>query len=296
MSFSRAQVAYLQLRRRLTAYVSADVLPDITIEPPKDAADELAFLRLVAWSYTVLHETAKLSLGVLRHLPPLRERSGALLPHVRALRTWTSHNLALESKTDVATIRSAIAWFRANCGTGTPSSAANWAQCFDVLLNDISTLLEQAVKACDAFEDPVDGKGLKEEFERRLERSWEGFQFDSFVEAACNLLGYSGLDVVPFRNKHLQAWRDIVALSEPDAIDKNLTKRVEADVLLYMGDAAPLTGTEFQALLSLSTGQEIRACLSVFRGNSMTDRKVLIDHIYNVTRGEAGSAGPADDG
>ncbi|WP_159086628.1 hypothetical protein [Burkholderia sp. NRF60-BP8] len=201
----------------------------------------------------------------------------------------------MDSKTDVATIRSAIAWFRANCGTGTPSSAANWAQCFDVLLDDISTLLEEAVKACDAFEDPVDGKGLKEEFERRLERSWEGFRFDTFVDAACNLLGYSGLDVVSFRNKNLQAWRDIVAFSEPDAIDQNLTKRVEADVLLYMGDAAPLTGTEFRTLLALSTGPEIRACLSAFRGSSMTDRKALMDHLYEVTRRETSSAGAAED-
>lgn len=295
MSFSRAHVAYLQLRRRLTACVSEDVLRDVTIEPPKDRVDELAFLRLVAWSYTVLHETAKLSLGVLRHLPPLRDQSGTLLPHVRALRTWTSHNLAFDSKTDVATIRSAIAWFRANCGTGTPSTDAHWSQCFDVLSNDIATLLEQAVRACDAFEDPIDGKGLKEEFERRLERNWEGFRFDAFVEAACKLLGYSGVDVVPFRNKHLKAWRDVVELSEPDAICPNLTKRVEADVLQLMGEAAPLTGEEFQAFLALSTVREIRACLSAFRGASAADRKPLLDHIVNVAAGESTSTEPVGD-
>lgn len=294
MSFSRAQVAYLQLRRRLTGCVSEDTLPDVTIEPPKDPVNELAFLRLVAWSYTVLHETAKLSLGILRHLPPLRDRLGPLLPHVRALRTWTSHNLAFDSKTDLATIRSATAWFRTNCGTGTPSTDAHWSQCFDVLSNDIATLLQQAISACDAFEDPTDGKGLKEEFERRLERNWEGFRFDSFVEAACKLLGYSGIDVVPFRNKHLQAWRSVVELSEPDAIDANLTKRVEADVLHHMGEAAPFTGAELQALLGLSEAQEIRACLSAFSGACVADRKSLLDHIVTVAAGEPTSTGPAD--
>lgn len=295
MSFSRAHVAYLQLRRRLTACVSEGVLPDITIEPPKNPVDELAFLRLVAWSYTVLHETAKLSLGVLRHLPPLRDRSGPLLPHVRALRTWTSHNLAFNSKSDVVTIRSAIAWFRANCGTGTPSTNEHWSQCFDVLSSDIASLLEQAVNACDAFEDPIDGKGLKEEFERRLERNWEGFRFDAFVEAACKLLGYAGVDVVSFRNKQLRAWREVVELSEPDAICTNLTKRVEADLLHLMGEAAPLTGEEFQALLALSTSQEIRECLSSFRGASVADRKSLMDHIVEVAEGNSSSTEPTGD-
>jgi hypothetical protein len=297
MSFSRAQVAYLQLRRRLAACMAVDVLPDITIEPPRDPVDELAFLRLVAWTYTVLYETAKLSLGILRHLPPLRNRSGTLLPHVRALRTWTSHNLAFDSKTDIATIRSATAWFQYSCGAGTPLTIANWSKCFDVLLNDIATLLEQAVQACDAFEDPTDGKGLKEEFERRLERNWEGFRFDAFIEAACKLLGYSGVDVVSFRNKHLQDWRNVVALSEPDAIGKNLTKRVEADLLKYMGEAAPLTGTEFQALLALSTASEIRACLSAFCGIPAADRMPLLNHIASVVAGEpffSGSVGGPD--
>jgi hypothetical protein len=295
MSFSRAQAAYLQLRRRLTASVSEDVLPDVTIEPPRDPVGELAFLRLVAWSYTVLHETAKLSLGVLRHLPPLRDRSGPLLPQVRALRTWTSHNLAFDSKTDVATLRSAIAWFRLHCGTGTPSTDAQWSQCFGVLLDDIATLLEHAVKACDAFEDPIDGKGLKEEFERRIERNWEGFRFDAFVETACQQLGYAGVDVVSFRNMHLKAWRDVVALSEPDAICANLTRRVEADLLQLMGEAAPLSSEEFQALLALSSAREIRACLSAFRGASVTDRKSLLDHITELAASESTSTEPTEE-
>lgn len=295
MSFSRAQLAYLQLRRRLIACVAEGAMPDVTIEPPKMPADELAFLRLVAWSYTVLYETAKLSLGVLRHLPPLRDRKGTLLPHVRSLRTWTSHNLAFNSKTDLATTRSAIAWFRANCGTGTPSTDAHWSKCFEVLSNDIATLLEQAVVACDAIEDPIDGKGLKEEFERRIERNWDGFRFDAFVEAACKMLGYSGVNVVSFRNEYLKEWRGVVELSEPDTICANLTKRVEADLLQLMGDAAPLTGGEFQALLALSTAQEIRACLSSFRGASATDRKSLLAHIDEIAAGESTSTEPDGD-
>ncbi|OYT89176.1 MAG: hypothetical protein CFE46_01735 [Burkholderiales bacterium PBB6] len=167
----------------------------------------------------------------------------------------------------------------------------HWSQCFDVLSNDMAILLEQAVSACDAFEDPTDGKGLKEEFERRLERSWEGFRFDIFVEAACKQLGYSGVDVVSLRNKHLQAWRNIVDLSEPDAVAKNLTKRVEADVLEHMGDAAPFTGAEFQALLALSTAQEIRACLSAFRGISSADRQSLSEHVVKLAEGESTSTG-----
>ena len=96
-----------------------------------------------------------------------------------------------------------------------------------------------------------------------------------------------------FRNKHLQAWRDVVELSEPDAIDTNLTKRVEADVLQHMGEAAPLKGVEFQALLALSTAEEIRACLAAFRSISTADRKYLLDHVVNAAVGEGISKGEA---
>ncbi|WP_329757092.1 hypothetical protein [Stenotrophomonas maltophilia] len=290
MSFSRANAAYLQLRRRLATCVSESALADVTIEPPKDSESELAFLRLVAWSYAVVYETAKLPLGILRHLPPLQHRQGQLLPHVRALRTWTSHNLALDSKTDLSTLRAATAWFHSTCGTGSPSTAAHWAKCFEVLAVDIATLLEEAVAACDAFEDPVDGEPLKKEFERRMERTWEGHKFDRYVVACCEVLGYSGIDVVTFRNKNLVEWRRVVEVSEGSSIEVNLSRRIEADLLLLMGEAPPLSGTDLQTMLGLSSPEEIRAALLVLVQLKPAERRSLIDKISMVA-----TAGPQEE-
>ncbi len=289
MSFPRAQRAYLQLRRLLSGYVSDKVLPDITVDPPKRDDDELAFIRLVAWSYIVLHEAGKLTFGILRHLPPLRGRSGTLLPHVRALRTWTSHNLAFGSKTDSATIRAAAAWFHSTCGTGAPSTNAHWARCFAILAEEMGVLLEDACKACDAFASTDDAPALKDEFLLRLERNWEAFRFDAFVAGSAELLGFD-VDVVPFRNERLKAWREVVEASQPDAINSNLRKRVEADLLDLMANAAPVTAAEAAGLLVVRDIDALRNLLRALRASPPVQRAALVAHIAALP-GEPGKPG-----
>ena len=110
MSFGVLQGSFNTLRLRLAAYVGRPAISEITIEPPKGNSDELSFIRLVAWGYIFLNESGKDALNFLRQLPPWNASDRALLPHVQALRTWTSHNLSIEKIHDLNTYRTAIAW------------------------------------------------------------------------------------------------------------------------------------------------------------------------------------------
>lgn len=243
MNFSSVQGQYASLKRRLVVHFDAGALADITVDVPRGENDELSFLRLVAWAYVAINETGKVPLGFLKELPPL-SNYGPLLPHVHALRTWMSHNLSFTKERDLGTLKNATSWFISTCGKGTPSTSQDWEKCFTTLCGELSALFSNAVDACDAFSSDTDGPPLIDELKKRIDRKWEAYRFDQYVLDAAARLGYSGLDAVSIRQRHLDQWRQVVAAAEDQSIDRLLTLAVEASLLRFMGDALPLTSQE----------------------------------------------------
>jgi hypothetical protein len=279
MNFGEVSTAYGQLRRRLSVYAGQDALPNITIDPPKGTSDELSFLRMVAWSYVLLYEAGRVPFGYLRQLPPWNQPASALLPHVRALRTWTSHNLALEKTDDIATLREAIAWFSKTCGAGTPTSSSHWQQCFTALCTDLVGVLSAALGACDAFEKQDDRDRLVDGLKLRLDRNWAAYRFDAVVEEVAIRLGYKGIDPVRVRSLHLDSWRKVVAGSTEDALERNLTLRIEADILAMMGSALPLTSEELAELTGVTKKESVIGMLLSLRAVPLEMRKAVLESL-----------------
>lgn len=279
MNFGEVSTAYGQLRRRLAVYAGQGALPDITIDPPRGTSDELSFLRMVAWAYVLLYEAGRIPLGYLRQLPPWNQPASALLPYVRALRTWTSHNLALEKEADIATLRDAISWFSKTCGVGTPTGDGHWEQCFKTLCGDLVAVLSAAISACDAFEKADDRERLVDSLKRRLDRDWAAYRFDAVVSETADGLGYRGIDTVKFRTRHLAAWRAVVAGSVDDDIERNLRLRIEGDMLAMMCDALPLTAEELEALTKTTERQAVIAMLLSLRATPPQARKAVLANI-----------------
>lgn len=247
MNFSEIHNLQLDFKRRLASLAEKEVFPEITVNPPKGTQDELSFIRLVAWGYILVYEAGKSSFNFLRQLPPLSDIKGPLLPHLQALRTWASHNLELGKKRDVGTAKVATTWLLSKCDTGSPSTSQHWEICFEAIANDLKQLLEKAIEACDCFEKREDREDLIKKFKAHLERSWDAFQFDIYVENAFNKFGYTGLSPKEFRAYHLDSWRKIVVSSIDDkAIENNLTIRIENDVLNFMSSSVPLLSSEIQ--------------------------------------------------
>lgn len=257
MTFGNLQTSYLLLQRRLAIYVGDAALPAITLDVPSGDSDEHSFARLVSWGYVLLHETGRVSLGFLRQLPPWNSPSSDLLPHVRALRTWTSHNLSLGKKRDIATIRTAVEWFSTTCGVGTPREPAHWSVCFAALCDELQSVLSSAISACDSFENPEDRSRLVEALKERLARDWEGYRFDSIAEDVFAVLGYTGLAATALRGLKLSEWRTVVATSLEDHIQRNVRLRIEADVLKLMGEGLPLTAKEVAEITSTYSAAEL---------------------------------------
>lgn len=236
MTFAEVIDGYSKLRLRLVALVGPEALPEINIAIPKDAASELAFIRLVGWSYALFHENGKLAVRFLLRLgncslPPA-------LDDVQVLRTWAAHNLSLESASDEKKLRAAWAWLRRSCGVTTPDER-HWSDCFKALSAAVSAVLRDCIAAAEVLDHPVDGPHNVDELKRRVEREWDGYRFDRFVEAAVVRFGFKGLDPLDLRRVKLESWRKVVRAANAEEMDALLTKRIESDVLDMMGGALP---------------------------------------------------------
>ncbi len=272
------------LRRRLAVHVQP-ALPEITVEAPRGNADELSFIRLVAWGYIMLNETARVPLRFLKSLPPW-STAAALLPHVGALRTSMSHNLAFDSTHDVKTMRLASDWFSKSCGVGSPVSDDHWKACFDALRKELSDLLELAIRACDQLNDPTDGKELVAELQRRLNREWPGHLFDRYVDRAVEKFGY-GLKVVEIRGLRLAEWRKVLAAAREDEIDQVMTRRIEADVLDYMCHALPASAEEIAKLLCYDDKAALAAALLALRALRPDEARDVLNRLRDLSSAAA---------
>lgn len=264
MSFGTVMSSYTMLKKRLSILVESQVLADITVETPKGTDDELSFIRLVSWAYVLIHESGKVPLDFLKQLPPLNE-SGRVLPYVRVLRTWTSHNLSLDKTTDLKTMKEAVTWFRRTCGVGSPADPNQWGKCFSQLCDDLSSLLAGAVSACDNLEVETDGARLVQELKSRIDRQWEAYRFDSYVSNAIDLLGFTGIDVVAFRKRHLDSWRKVVSVAQDSDIDRLISLRIEADLLKMMADALPISAKELSNKLVFTEPDDLAAAMFVIQ-------------------------------
>ncbi|WP_204128261.1 hypothetical protein [Pseudomonas ogarae] len=249
MNFAEIHNLYLDFKRRLTSIVGREVFPEITVNPPKGDSDELSFMRLVAWGYVLLFESGRGAFGFLKKLPPLSDTGGPLVPHLHALRTWASHNLVFDKKRDIRTVRIATVWLLSKCETGSPSTSDHWKVCFEAIATDLKDVLEGAIAACDCFDKRDDRDNLIAEFQKCLDRNWDAYVFDEYVDQAFQKFGYAGLSATEIRASHLEAWRKIVVVSDEEAIQRNLTMRIENDVLNIMASSLPLISKELDGLL-----------------------------------------------
>lgn len=280
MTFATLHSDLNTLRRRLAVHVKP-ALPEITVEAPRGDADELSFIRLVAWGYVMLNETARVPLGFLKSLPPW-STAAALLPHIGALRTSMSHNLAFDSTHDVKTMRVASDWYSKSCGVGSPVSISHWNACFDALRKELSDLLALAIQACDQLSDPTDGKRLVAELQLRWDREWPGHHFDRYVDRAVEKFGY-GLKAVEVRGLRLAEWRKVLAAAREDEIDQVMTQRIEADVLDFMCHALPLSAEKIAQLLRYDDKAALAAALLALRAARPNEARDVLDRLRDLS-------------
>lgn len=280
MIFTTLLKNFFTFRSRLATINEGIKISEIASDIPENDNDELSFQKLVAWSYIFQYEISKTHIKFFKNLREIH-----IPKHTHALRTCGSHNVSLDSSRNLKTRREAFNWYKAVCGTISPSTPEEWKKCFDTLANDMITLISELTDSCKLLEDKNDGKHNLQELQKRIKKHWDGFQFDEYVKDAIDSLGYDGIEVVEFRNQHLKPWRELVQTSTDEGIDALLKKRVEIDLLTYMSNSLNYTFEELSSLLNLRNKESLQVFVLLIKNcdvNNMNFNQIIDEVVKSI--------------
>lgn len=254
---------YLQLRQRTDMHLRG-ACRDVSVPLPANFSDELAFYRLVNWSYVVLAEAAKTPIAFLISLPPL-STSSQLRNEVGNMRTFVAHNLDVASSSDFRTRSFAHQWFRQACGVGTPIAAVDFAKCCTYLGSRLDGVLKGAIEACDSLDDPEAGVSLVTDMRSRVELQWDAHRFDPIVAETAAAIGNPGLDLLAIRRRHLDSWRKTLATADEAQRGTALRLKIEATLIAEFADTLPFAVSDISSRLAVSDPSVVRAALILLR-------------------------------
>ena len=287
MTFATLNAAVADLRNVLTTFAGQEALLAINVRPPKGDAEEASFLRLVAWSYAVGFEAGRVAVPYLTRLPgknPATAKTAAeCLELVRALRTWSFHNLGFANDSDLAISRRVHLWFQGVCAANPPETGEEWKACFERLCGDMLTLTAHCKNAMETLVAADAGGGdATADLRRRIERMWAAHRFDEIVNDVAARLGIS-VDGRKFREPRLSGWREYVGvIPEGNDLDGHVVRLIERDLLDYAANVLPVDGRDIMSVLGLEPGPQVADMLRRARElqqAGVRDPKALLERL-----------------
>lgn len=257
--FLRARDGVNELARFLTQRDRA-VFGELHLDLPPLTPRELGFLRCTSWLYLHYYEAGKTNVLFLESkfdafgIDPLQD----IRQHrerIRQLRTYWQHNLLSFNERDAALADACRSWYGRICGTQRPVIEEHWEIC-------LSRLLEEALQYIECIEACVRHIELDEsrrtilvEWESRLAHTWDVAEFDRVIEIVARDFGRPDLDVVKFRNRYLDRWREgLELLAAPVDFEREVRKKVEYSLVSDVMASLPITGTDIMRELRLPPG------------------------------------------
>lgn len=299
MRFAQLNSAVNALTEGLRIHVHLDSIATINTRPPATSDDEVGFLRLTTWSYSLLFEAGRTSFGLLLAVAPIDGNVSALDKHkatlsaVQQLRTWLHHNLGFDSDRELSIRRAVSEWFLASCGATAPMSGDHWERCFNRLCGDVQELVSYSLDVLSSIMRSVEDRDqVLETWRHRLRRDWEAHRFDQLVADAAARLGVS-INARAFRERRLPDWkRYLESIPESEDPIPKMERLIDAEVFDHQRAALPLGAKDLMQTLGLSPGPAVRLALECARDgyeSGIRDGTALIEYV----RGRLGDAGAA---
>lgn len=292
MSFS----ALLQIAQRIDtlarSLIGRNAFESINVLIPDNASPESGFIRATSWLYCLYFEGGRVSISFLLDAG---EGTGGFnrsvvdehIESVRSLRTELHHNLGFQDS-DQRARTYAESWRRSACGTAVPIEEGQWLACYDKLVQDAeSTLqgLEGVVRHLEA--DREGAEVLLDEWERRLVRTISAASFDPIIEDVKSRIGRNYLSTVPFRNRHLNRWRnELDLLDDGYDFEREATLLIEKALLDDGSGVLPITGDDIIEALAVSPGPVVGDLLLAARTYylaNMCTKEELLEHLGTLT-------------
>ncbi len=270
MNFADVNAGVTDLRHAISTQVEPNALCEIGTRGPSGAGDEAGFLRLVAWSYAFLFERGRVIVPFL--LKVADQEPSAMKEHkntrkdVQMLRTWLFHSLDADSDRDLAIGKAASHWFLSRCKTTSPQKVTDWQLAFSKLCEQVTALAIHCTELVSKIAEDSETAELQFAALRlRLNRDWQGFQFDQLVEDAATRLGQP-IDAKAFRERRLSEWRKFLAgLPEDVDLKREMQRVIEAEVFSHFRARLPVSAEDLMEAFSLEPGTDVIFALEMAR-------------------------------
>jgi hypothetical protein len=247
-----------------TVFVSVSLpLPDVS------GSAELAFVRCGSWLYVLLFESGRVGIRYLVQLGgrnPSYTTGDPRLELVHALRTWSQHNINLESQHDVALMLVCTTWFESVCGTRVPRQEDHWRQLLTALLDAAHQFLEYLLELLGRIEVDPDLDLVIDRWEQRLNRDWPAYRFHSLITEAASDLGRDSLDSQRYFERHGHILRQELQILRDDCdLERELRRVIESMLLSEAIVRLPITGRDLLIAFDMKPGPEVGRLLGCAR-------------------------------
>ena len=289
MSFAELNSAVKTFMEGVRIHVSTSALAEVNTRPPATANDEVAFLRLTRWSYSLIFEAGRTCFTFLLALgPPQGDgnehgRHAKTVETVRNLRTWFHHNLGFESDRELKIRREVSDWFIASCGTISPTTSLHWEQAFTKLCSDVHSLVSYGTDQLSAILClKEDKEQIMASWRRRVQRDWPAQQFDGLIADSAMRIG-AQINSRALRERRLADWRRYLeCIPEDEDPMLKMESLIDSEVLNHLRERLPLSSKDLMMELQLDPGPEVRTALQLARDGfemGLNNRTALLEFV-----------------
>lgn len=231
--------------------------PKTNVIKPNFSNQELSFLRLVSWLYTIYVEVGKLSLSTIIKSMTTEEQL-KFKDHktiVQNYRTILQHNIDISSSTrDFKLSKDCCTWAKKTCGKNIPNTEADWAKMSEAMMNETNEILSSILRTL----EEMTNSDLKKQifvsnWEATVNKNISPYEFDNHIKKIINFIDVNDFDIVSYRNKNLDNWRRyIYTLNSSANYTFEIKKIVESSIIKDFIHVIPFTIDEIESKFYLS--------------------------------------------
>lgn len=218
--------------------------------------NELSFLRLVSYLYTIYFETGKSGISVLQRSMG-NEAENNLKKHkaiIQMLRTKLQHNLDKSVSRDFKIEVDCMAWNKSACGKNIPTNEDDWQSCSRKLLSDSESIM---VNIASTLEEMTNSPANKEAFVINWgitsTKEIPAHLYDNHINEHIKFIDITDFDTVKYRNKNLATWRNYITNLNPCAdFQMEIKKIVESSLVRDFFYVLPVTIDDLNSIFILS--------------------------------------------
>lgn len=291
MTFAELNAAVGTLTEGLRIHVDLDSIANVNTRPPASSHDEVGFLRLTTWSYSLIFEAGRISFKLLLSVSPLEvgdepspiAQHKATLQVVQQLRTWLYHNLGFESDRELSIRRAVSEWFLASCGAMAPTTPDQWERCFHRLCNAVKALVQYCLDVLSTImRSAGDREHILATWRRRLQRDWDGYKFDGLINDAALRIGVS-INAKALRDRHLSEWKNYLeSIPEDEDPIPKMERLIDLVVFNHQQAVLPLGAKDLMLEFGLSPGPIIKEAMGYLREgfeSGIRDKEALLKYV-----------------